>query len=350
MYPTLLFLWAAPLAHFVIADRVCPKPPRVPFAHVDVDKRVYQSGEEIIYTCDPGYSHHSGSRKYTCPWSGKWPINTMQCIPKKCPYPGPLKNGMIHFTDFNYQSLVHFSCEAGYTLNGTDTIQCMANGQWNATLPECQPVTCASPSLPEFGVISYHKLTPGNVSVFQDVIVFECLSSFALIGNETATCMANGNWSDIPECKYVQCPQPTGIENGFVNFAVRRTYHYMESVDYGCHNRYVLDGPRESRCEKTGSWSTKPTCKAPCKIPVNRATVLYNGRKIKVQDDLTEGIQHAETITFFCKNKQEKCGYSVPTQCIDGQLTVPSCFKEIGKFSFWKTDPADLTPCDASVN
>nr|XP_006110637.1 beta-2-glycoprotein 1 isoform X2 [Pelodiscus sinensis] len=277
-----------------------------------------------------------------------WAVTLAHCTlagnAKKCSYPGPLRNGGIDFIDLNYQSLVHFSCEPGYILNGIDTIQCMADGQWNATLPECQPVTCPLPSLPEFGVISYHKLSPGNVSVFQDKISFECLPSFALFGNETATCMANGNWSDIPTCKYVQCPHPATIENGFVNFAVRRTFS-------PCHSPYVLDGPRESRCEKTGSWSIKPTCKAPCKIPVSKATVLYNGRKIKVQNDLKEGILHAETLFFFCKNKEQKCGYSVPTQCIDGQLTVPACFKEIGLLqSIWKTDPAELAPCAAGVN
>uniref|UniRef100_A0A452J251 Beta-2-glycoprotein 1 n=1 Tax=Gopherus agassizii TaxID=38772 RepID=A0A452J251_9SAUR len=316
--PTVLFLWIVTLAHCALAGHVCHKPPEVPFATVDVDKRVYEVGEEITYTCDPGYSHQSGSRKYTCPLSGKWPINRMRCIPKKCPYPEAMRNGIVHVIDLNYQGLIHFSS-----------------------------VTCPPPSLPEFGVISYHKLTPGNESVFQDIIRFECLPSFALFGNETATCMANGNWSDIPECRYVKCPHPTGIENGFINFEVRRTYHYMDSVDFGCQPHYVLDGPRESRCEKTGSWSIKPTCKAPCKIPVKKATVLYNGRKIKVQKDLKEGIQHAETIFFFCKNEIKKCGYTIPTQCINGQLTVPSCFKEIGIFAaIWKTDPADLTPCD----
>ncbi|XP_067403428.1 beta-2-glycoprotein 1 [Emydura macquarii macquarii] len=348
MYPTVLFLCAVSLAVGALGEHVCPQPPNVPFAEVDIDKRVYERGEEITYSCVPGYSHHSGSRKYTCPWSGKWPLATMRCIPKKCPYPGSLNNGKVHFTDLSYQSLISFSCEPGYILYGTNTSQCMADGQWSKTVPECQPVTCPPPSIPELGVISYHKLSPGNVSVFQDLIRFECLSTFALFGNETATCMASGNWSDIPECKFVQCPHPTGIENGFINIAVRRTYHYMETVDYGCHHPYVLDGPRESRCEKTSSWSIKPTCKAPCKIPVKRATVLYNGQKIKVQNDLKEGIQHTETISFFCKNKEKQCGYPVPTQCIDGHLTVPSCFKEIGSFqSFWKTDPADMRPCDA---
>lgn len=66
---------------------------------------------------------------------------------------------------------------------------------------------------------------------------------------------------------------------------------------------------------------------APCKIPVKKATVLYKGEKVAVQDGLKEGIQHDETISFFCKNKEKDCVYTVPTSCIDGNLTVPECFK-----------------------
>ncbi|KAL8163533.1 UNVERIFIED_CONTAM: hypothetical protein K2H54_028808, partial [Gekko kuhli] len=202
---------------------------------------------------------------------------------RKCPYPGPLKNGNVFGVDFSYQSAVSFSCEPG--------------------------------------------LKPGNISVFQDEIKFECLLPLALIGNETARCLASQNWSEIPECRKVKCPYPAEIENGFINFALHRTYQYKDRVTYGCNPTYVLDGPTESTCEKTGDWSTKPTCKAPCKIPVQRATVLYNQQKVKVQDRLKGGIQHAETIWFFCKNKDQHCSYTVPAQCIDGNLTAPACFK-----------------------
>lgn len=67
-------------------------------------------------------------------------------------------------------------------------------------------VTCAPPPLPEFGVLSYRRVKPGHVSHFLDTITFECVPPLALIGNETATCMANGNWSSIPECKGKKLP------------------------------------------------------------------------------------------------------------------------------------------------
>ncbi|XP_006017415.1 beta-2-glycoprotein 1 [Alligator sinensis] len=347
MYSTVLFLWIVTLTHCVLAGNICSKPPEVPFATIDVDKKEYQPGEEVTYTCRPGYVHQSGTKKYVCNWSGRWLLNTMKCTPKKCPFPGLLENGKISFTELTFQSTISFSCNPGYILNGARISQCMADGRWSGTPPHCQPVTCPPPQIPEFGVILYHTLKPGNVSVFQDMIRFECLPSFALLGNETAMCTANGNWSNIPECKYVTCPTPTGIENGFINFVVRRTYGYKERVSFGCNGRYVLDGPRESMCEKTSDWSIKPSCKAPCKIPVKKATVLYKGEKVAVQDGLKEGIQHDETISFFCKNKEKDCVYTVPASCIDGNLTVPECFKERGFFSsVFKKDYAERTQCE----
>lgn len=77
------------------------------------------------------------------------------------------------------------------------------------TPPPSSPGGCGSSchcgscriSLPEFGTLSYRRLNPGNVFHFLDTILFECVPPLALIGTETATCMANGTWSSIPVCK-----------------------------------------------------------------------------------------------------------------------------------------------------
>ncbi|XP_054834688.1 beta-2-glycoprotein 1 isoform X1 [Eublepharis macularius] len=347
MFRVLLVLWIVSLTHTVLAQWVCPSPPEIPLATVDRSKEEYSPGEEITYRCNSGYVPQTGARSYTCPSTGRWPIITLRCTPRKCYYPGPLKNGNIHGVDFSYQNAISFSCEPGYILHGTNTSHCLANGQWSKKLPECRPVMCPSPPISEFGALSYRRLKPGNISFFQDEIKFECLLPLALIGPEKARCLATGIWSKIPECRKVECPYPPEIENGFLNFALRRTYQYKDSVSYGCNPTYVLDGPSESTCEETGNWSLIPTCKAPCKMPVQRATVLYNQQRVKVQDHLKGGIQHAETIWFFCKNKDQHCSYTVPSQCIDGSLTAPACFKERGWLaSLIKTDVADMTPCE----
>uniref|UniRef100_A0A8V1AMK8 Beta-2-glycoprotein 1 n=1 Tax=Gallus gallus TaxID=9031 RepID=A0A8V1AMK8_CHICK len=284
MYSLALLLCAAALTHSALAVKVCPRPPEVLFATINVVKNEYNVGEEVEYTCRPGFVPNNGQRKYICQPTGRWPLNTLLCLPKRCPAPAPLQHGTIDSRDFHYRSSLSFSCDPGYSLVGSRTSQCMSDGKWSGIPPQCQPVTC---------------------------------------------------------------PAPTGIENGFLNFAVRRTYHYNESVSFSCQSRYVLEGPKHSRCEKTGNWSTKPSCKEPCKIPVKKAVVLYEGEKKRVQSDLKEGIMHGETISFYCKNKEKSCAYTVPVQCVNGNLTLPFCFKERGFFSsLVKTDPSDMKPCE----
>uniref|UniRef100_A0A8C3N6T3 Beta-2-glycoprotein 1 n=1 Tax=Geospiza parvula TaxID=87175 RepID=A0A8C3N6T3_GEOPR len=309
MFPPVLTLWLMSCS----CCHLCPRPPEVLFATLNVDKKVYEVGEEVEYTCRPGFMPNSGQRKYTCLPTGKWAFNTLLCLPKRCPPPPPLQNGKMDFEEFQYQSTVTFSS-----------------------------VTCAPPSLPEFGVISFRRLHPGNVSHFLDTIQFECVPPLALIGNETATCMANGTWSSIPVCKVVNCPTPIGIENGFIEFAVRRTYHYNESVSFGCQPGFVMEGSKHSRCENTGNWSTKPVCRAPCKIPVKKAVVLYNGEKKRVQNDLKDGILHGETVSFFCKNKEKSCAYTVDAACVDGNFTLPACFKGMSQAK----DPSEMKACE----
>ncbi|XP_070596429.1 beta-2-glycoprotein 1 [Erythrolamprus reginae] len=344
MFPVLFSLCLVGITHVALADEDCPRPPEVPLATVNVNKEAYRPGEDIIYQCNPGYVPQSSSRRYVCPSSGKWPTIIFRCLPRKCTYPGPLNNGEIDIIDLNYLSVINFSCNTGFVLQGPESSQCQADGSWSASLPECQPVICPPPPVSEFGALSYRKIESGDTFIFQDRIKFSCLLPMALFGSETATCQADGSWTALPECKSVECPPPEPIEHGFINYALRGSFHYQDVVVYGCNIPYTMDEAAESRCEKTGTWSNIPTCKAPCNIPVKRATVLYNGQKIHVQE--VKSMRHAETIWFFCKSKTESCSYKTPTQCIDGQLSIPDCLDEPNWFTnIFKKDPANMTPC-----
>ncbi|XP_029455194.1 beta-2-glycoprotein 1 [Rhinatrema bivittatum] len=341
-----ILFWGSSFINCVIATAVCPGPPRVEFASVYPDKRVYEPGEEVNYACQPGYIYNSGLKKAICTISGRWSTITLKCRLRTCTYPGPLHNGIIHHEELTFQSVISFSCNEGYILKGANSSQCNEKAEWNEELPICEPVTCPFPPVPEFGKIVFHLPKTGNVSIFQDVVRYSCLPNYALFGNETVSCLANGNWSDFPECRDIRCPRPTEIENGFMSFSPDRLYHYREVVTYGCKPNYVLDGPRESKCEMTGNWSIKPSCKAPCHINVKRAEVLYNGQRVKLQDFKERLIQHAEIIFFYCKDKKNNCGYPVSTQCLDGVITIPECFHEYSSVSaFFVTEASSMKAC-----
>lgn len=62
-------------------------------------------------------------------------------------------------------------------------------------------VICPPPLVSEFGALSYRKIESGDKFVFQETISFSCLLPLALFGSETATCQADGSWTELPECK-----------------------------------------------------------------------------------------------------------------------------------------------------
>ncbi|MGH0139960.1 UNVERIFIED_CONTAM: hypothetical protein FKN15_070307 [Acipenser sinensis] len=238
-------------------------------ARVQDEMQVYEPGQEIIYQCNPGYRMTAGSRKNICKATGTWPSPTMKC----------------------------------------------------------SPVTCGLPEIPKYGLIKHHTKLTGNTTYFGDTVQYECSSPYVLFGNEFGSCSANGNWTETPECKLVTCPPPTDIKNGFMSFAILRKHGYGEKIRYGCDSNYVLDGSMEIQCEKTGHWSTKPVCRASCIISVKRARIFYNGKKIWIKDLTASRVQHAEMVAFYCKDKDRECGYPVLTQCVDGNLIIPSCYE-----------------------
>ncbi|KAM4691163.1 beta-2-glycoprotein 1 [Rhinophrynus dorsalis] len=232
----------------------------------------------------------------------------------------------MHFKDFKFESSVVFSCHEGFVLRGANVSICTDSGKWSEQIPTCEPVSCPHAPVLEFGrLLTYHP-REANISYYLDFARYECLPKYALFGNETITCTASGNWSQLPECRDVKCQRPTEIKNGFMTFSLYREYHYQEVVTYGCNPTYVLEGPRSSFCDKDGNWTTKPVCRAPCHLTTSKAVVLHNGRKTKVEKISNQLINHADTITYYCKDPDKKCSHLVDTQCLDGNLVVPSCY------------------------
>uniref|UniRef100_A0A8C6R7D1 Beta-2-glycoprotein 1 n=1 Tax=Nannospalax galili TaxID=1026970 RepID=A0A8C6R7D1_NANGA len=274
-----------------------------------------------------------------------WPINTLKCIPRVCPFAGILENGAVRYTTFEYPNTISFTCNPGFYLNGTNSAKCTEEGNWSPELPSCAPVTCPPPPVPKFATLKTYKPSAGNNSLYRDTAVFECLPHHAMFGNDTVTCTAHGNWTELPECKEVKCPFPSRPDNGFVNYPAKQVLLYKDKATFGCHDTYTLDGPEEVECTRAGNWSAQPSCKATCKISIKKATVLYQGERVKIQEQFKNGMKHGDKVSFFCKNKEKKCSYTEEAQCIDGTIEIPKCFKEHSSLAFWKTDAWDVKAC-----
>ncbi|XP_068118459.1 beta-2-glycoprotein 1 [Hyperolius riggenbachi] len=330
------------------AARVCGRPREIQFATFRPGKVLYEPRDVVTYTCNPGYERESpGTDRGVCSTLGSWEHATLTCKRKQCPKPLPLDNGAVHGMDLTYGSMISFSCNTGYRLQGAKESACVEGRKWSTSPPVCEVVTCPPPVVPKFAQLALYSPRVGNVSNYLDVVTYQCQPNYAMFGSENATCTENGTWTAIPECRDVKCPRLTEISNGYMSFSPYRKYNYKESVVYGCNPPYALDGPRTSFCDKDGNWSQKPLCKAPCQVTTPKATVLHNGRRTRVDEISGQQIQHGDILTYFCKNKEEKCAYTVQSRCNDGNFTIPACYKKPGVFSVFSTDPSRMTPCAA---
>ena len=55
-----------------------------------------------------------------------------------CGDPGTLTNGQRSLSSTTYNSVVTYTCDVGYTLQGSNSRTCQSNGQWSGNLPQCQ--------------------------------------------------------------------------------------------------------------------------------------------------------------------------------------------------------------------
>ncbi|XP_051996953.1 beta-2-glycoprotein 1-like isoform X2 [Xyrauchen texanus] len=152
-----------------------------------------------------------------------------------------------------------------YELHGNSSSECLHTATWSSPAPQCKSVTCGLPVIPKYAKIIYDKVVTSNSTEFGLGITYKCLPPLALFGNERGYCTPNRTWTDPPECREVSCQVPAAVENGFMTSAVRREYLFMDRVRYGCYKGYVLDGPMEIVCEKSGHWSNEPICKEEAK-------------------------------------------------------------------------------------
>ena len=134
----------------------------------------------VTYTCEEGYTLQ-GSNNRTCQSSGQWTGSVPQCNRELaiwstlassrpclcCPHvticyintpdpthhsdiltfvsspavdcgdPGNLTNGRRILSSTTYNSVVGYTCDVGYTLQGSMRRTCLFNEQWSGSLPQC---------------------------------------------------------------------------------------------------------------------------------------------------------------------------------------------------------------------
>ena len=54
-----------------------------------------------------------------------------------CGGPGTPTNGQRNLSSVTYNSVVTYTCDVGYTLQGSKSRTCQSSGLWNGSVPQC---------------------------------------------------------------------------------------------------------------------------------------------------------------------------------------------------------------------
>nr|XP_046209138.1 seizure protein 6 homolog isoform X3 [Oncorhynchus gorbuscha] len=134
------------LIHYreVEPNDTCPALPQIEFGWISSSHTSPVRGSVLTYQCQPGYDI-SGSDIITCQWDLSWSNSPPSCIKvQQCPDPGEVVNGARSVrpeSGFAVGTVVRFSCNQGYQLEGPGQISCHGRDtgtpKWSDRSPKC---------------------------------------------------------------------------------------------------------------------------------------------------------------------------------------------------------------------
>ncbi|KAI8510944.1 hypothetical protein Bbelb_118600 [Branchiostoma belcheri] len=294
-------------------------------------RRQYQ--DVVTFTCNPGYSL-VGTASLTCLLNGTWSASPPTCNPKQCPTLNAPANGVT-----SYQTVVGFTCNTGYVLNGAAAATCQADGTWSSPVP-----TCAPRAPPANGAVN-----PTGAVPYLNGVTFTCNTGYVLNGFAFATCQADGTWSSpVPTCAPIQCPPRTAPANGAVS--PTGAVSYPNGVTFTCNSGYVLNGAATATCKADGTWSNPvPTCQDVVTFSCDQGYELTGSTSVTCQVDgtwsgnipdcnarpapangavsPTGAVSYPNGVTFTCNTGYILNGTADTTCTADGTWSnpVPTC-------------------------
>uniref|UniRef100_A0A3P8S3J5 Sushi, von Willebrand factor type A, EGF and pentraxin domain-containing protein 1 n=1 Tax=Amphiprion percula TaxID=161767 RepID=A0A3P8S3J5_AMPPE len=253
----------------------CETPPSPEHGWVNVTDA--SLGSMVRYTCEEGYELEGEPERH-CVSGRLWTDDAPVCRPVSCGDPGVIANGTAHGGEFVYPQVLHYECSPGFALKGSDTIACQADGKWNGRKPQCEPVSCGPPKIPSD--ITFK----GKEYTYNSEIELSCQPGFLLKGKSVTICQADGTWShQSPTCVPARCGKPSPIPNGSV---LGSEFGYNSKVKYECDEGYVLKGDSTRVCQSDGLWDKlPPRCDIiSCDPPEDISHGFLNGSSFNYDD------------------------------------------------------------------
>uniref|UniRef100_A0A8C4ZWE3 Sushi, von Willebrand factor type A, EGF and pentraxin domain-containing protein 1 n=1 Tax=Gadus morhua TaxID=8049 RepID=A0A8C4ZWE3_GADMO len=289
------------------APAECQTPPAPPHGWLNVSDT--SLGSRVTYSCAPGYLL-VGQAVRQCVSGQHWTEDAPECRPVNCGDPGPVAHAAARGASFAYPDALRYECDAGFRLQGGDTLTCLAEGRWDGEKPRCEALSCGAPQVPGDVVVSGDSFTYGQR------IHLSCRPGFVLRGGAVGLCRADGTWSHGPlSCVPERCGPPPAVPNGRAAAAAGP----KGSVRYECDKGYVLSGDAVRACQADGRWGgAAPLCEPlSCDPPEDISHGYLNGSSFHVD----------AVVEYVCFEGYEAAGDPTLRCSADGlwEGSVPRC-------------------------
>ncbi|XP_075471333.1 complement decay-accelerating factor-like isoform X2 [Ascaphus truei] len=249
----------------VFCERGCPSPHRLQYAELkaaSVSQNIFLPGSRAKYTCRPGYIRVPGANTaITCLPNFTWTAAEVFCARRSCGSPGAIDNGYFDVPDFLLGSRAKYFCNDGFRMSRRNYRDCLADGSWSNTVPECEAVICPLPDAITDGTYSPAK----DEYSYLDTVTYACNSKIlALVGKISLFCTKHGTWnSDVPKCKAVECLNPN-FPNSRRLSGFQGPYRLNSAISFECVEGFTMRGSSMVTCSLSNEWEPPlPECLNP---------------------------------------------------------------------------------------
>uniref|UniRef100_A0A8C5MNE1 Sushi domain-containing protein n=1 Tax=Leptobrachium leishanense TaxID=445787 RepID=A0A8C5MNE1_9ANUR len=247
--------------------RSCQHPGEV--ANGDLEFVDFLFGSRVTYTCNLGYRMTTKRNYRDCLASGTWSGALPDCEVQICPPPATVDNGRFHPEKevYEYLNAITYECDKGFDVVGEASIHCTEHGTWSSSAPDCKNVVCEDPSVSESSRLSgfvgpYH---------LNHQVTFKCKEGLIMNGSSSVKCNIDSQWEPaLPEClDGCYAPPVKPFEELQPEYSTQAIFRANSKVEYSCIPGYESKSLNTRKCEGKLQWNPQKTlCEAiSCRDP-----------------------------------------------------------------------------------
>ncbi|CAH1240008.1 SVEP1 [Branchiostoma lanceolatum] len=320
------------------------------------------------FQCNYGYKLLRGTPERTChankTWSGAPTIcQKIECPGLALPSDGQracvTSDGQQATGTFPYETTCTFTCNQGYTLQGSSVRKCLQEGKWDGTEAKCLVKKCDPLPMVVNATVSPSTCVSA-AQKFDTACQFTCQDGYRMDGTPNRVCLEDGSWSN---------QQPTCIDEQPPRLVIGCPPDIVNGTEEG-QNYLTVDWTVPTAVDNSGKppkmTVTPAGIKPPHKFPITTGlptvvkytftdgsgmenTCSFDVKVIDTEDPkLTE---HCSNIKVETKDESVNVNWTEPVFTDNSKQPVRvNCDKDSGQRFYWGTTWVTCTARDIDDN